>query len=333
MIGGSALSLEVPVAAMPSGRARIAASVFLPVAVGNAPIVLFAFPGGGYSRGYFDLHFPQFTGYSQASHHQANGVVLVAMDHLGVGQSSTDGNEWIRIEDIADANQAAVDEILRRLRAGTLLAGLPPITPGLLVCSGQSMGGGVSIIMQARHRAFDAIMPLGYSAIHTSLPQRDPQMRDLAKTVFAAFSRDTPNELLSVPATSAEVPDFLYPFFFEDVPPQIVEADVAGGYPLRRDPPFWGSATLPRCVVGMMARGYVAREAAAIDVPVFLGFGERDVSDDPAREPAAFPAAPQVELCVVPNMAHMHNFASTRAHLWDASVRWMQFLRSRSAPG
>ena len=69
----------------PGGRGRIAATVFLPEPMPAAPTVMFALPGGGYSRGYFDLHFPGHDGYSQAEHHVARGAVFVAMDHLGVG--------------------------------------------------------------------------------------------------------------------------------------------------------------------------------------------------------------------------------------------------------
>src|SRR2546427_469009 len=48
---------------------------------------------------------------------------------------------------------------------------LPPL-PGLVrIGIGQSMGGCLTVVMQGRHATFDAIAPLGYSAIHTVLPQ------------------------------------------------------------------------------------------------------------------------------------------------------------------
>ena len=112
-----------------------------------------------------------------------------------------------------------------------------------------------------------------------------------------------------------------------------MDADLAGGYPLREHPPEWGSATVPRCVVGMMGPGYVAAEAALVDVPVFLGFGERDVSEDPTREPAMFPKARDVTVYVVPRMAHMHNFASTRRRLWERSLGWMANVRAVADSG
>jgi pimeloyl-ACP methyl ester carboxylesterase len=320
------VSIPVDVSMAPGGRGRIAATVFLPEPMPAAPTVMFALPGGGYSRGYFDLHFPGHDGYSQAAHHVARGVVFVAMDHLGVGASSIDANDVLTIEHIAAANDQAVREILARLRAGTIVAGGARIEPGLVVGTGQSMGGGVTIIMQGRHRTYDAIMPLGYSPVHTSLPQRRPEMREAIKAVFAGFSRRTAPQDLSVPHSSEQIPDFLYPFHFEDVPADIVEADLAGGYPLRQSPPSWGSATVPRCVVAMMSPGYVAEEAASIDVPVFIGFGERDVSEAPHREPTMFPRATDITVFVAPRMAHMHNFASTRRLLWERSLDWVDAM-------
>jgi pimeloyl-ACP methyl ester carboxylesterase len=319
--------VRVSVSKAAGSPASVVATVFIPEQLGPAPTVMFALPGGGYSRGYFDLHFVSHSGYSQAEHHMARGIVFVAMDHLGVGESSTESNDDLVIEDIAAANDQAVREIVRRLREGSLVDGVPAIEPGFVVGTGQSMGGGVTIIMQGRHRTYDAIAPLGYSAVHTSLPQRTRELREAGKTVFARFSRKTLPKDLSIAHSSSLVPDFLFPFHWEDVPKEILRADMEGGYPLRQSPPPWGSRTLPRCVVGMMSAGYVAEEAASIDVPVFLGFGERDVSEDPCREPAMFPGARDVGVFVVPRMAHMHNFASTRRLLWERTLDWIDCVR------
>ena len=68
----------------------------------------------------------------------------------------------------------------------------------------------------------------------------------------------------------------------------------------------------------MMTPGSVAAEAAAIDVPVLIGCGERDVVPDPWAEPTAYRASSRVSVVVVPRMAHMHNFARTREQLWRA---------------
>jgi hypothetical protein len=43
---------------------------------------------------------------------------------------------------------------------------------------------------------------------------------------------------------------------------------------------------------------------------------------DMHAEPGAFPASRDVSLFIAPTMAHMHNFASTRALLWDRIADW-----------
>jgi pimeloyl-ACP methyl ester carboxylesterase len=298
---------------------RIALTAHLPDTGAPSGCVIFASPGGGYSRGYYDLSFPGREGYSQAAHHTAQGHIVVAYDHLGVGDSRVDELASISIQDIADANHAAVAEVQALIREGRLSPDLPALPDAFHVGIGQSMGGGVTTIMQGRHRTFDAIGVLGYSAIHTTLPQRTEADREAQ----LQLSLETDPAKLSVDAFTATVPDFLYPFHWEDVPADIVETDLGGGYPARRTAPPFGSLTIPNCVVGMMAPGFVREEAAAVETPVFLGFGERDVSVDPHAEPAAFRAANDITLLVVPRMAHMHNFAGTRRHLWDRLGAWI----------
>lgn len=323
-------TIELRIPAGAEGRRRIAMTAYLPAAEPSGAII-FAAPGGGYGRCYFDLHFSGRAGYSQAEHHVARGHVLIAYDHLGVGDSDLDGLGTMTIEEIADANHDAVAEVRRRLAAGELVDGLPSLPDACCIGIGQSMGGGVSIIMQGRRRSFDAIGVLGYSAIHTVLPQRSAEAEEQAKAQYR-FSRDTKAADLSVAAASAGVPDFVYPFHWEDVPADILEADMAGGYPIRHSVPDFGSGTIPPCVVAMMAPGYVREEAASIEVPVFLGFGERDTSPDVRAEPAAFQKAGDISLFVVPRMAHMHNFAGTRALLWDRLSDWAGMVARAQRP-
>lgn len=103
-----------------SGR-EIAATVHFPDEVAPSPVVVFASPGGGYGRRYFDLRIAGAEDYSQARRHTDEGIVFVAYDHLGVGDSSPGAIDQLTIEDIADANHAGVMEILARLRAGDVL--------------------------------------------------------------------------------------------------------------------------------------------------------------------------------------------------------------------
>jgi alpha-beta hydrolase superfamily lysophospholipase len=280
------------------GALHTAVSVFVPEPRRrlSPPLVVFAFPGGGYSRGYFHIEWPGLEGYSQAEHHTAAGFVFVACDHLGVGTSSLPDPASLTFETVPAANRAAVDAIMARLEAGTLVDGLEPLRSAVRIGMGQSMGGCFLVLQQARYRSFDAIGVLGYSAIHTVLP-RDP----------AGSGGDA----------------FRYGFHMPDVPEELVQADLGRGFPQRRGaPPPWGSGTVPGCATSMLEPGCIARDAAAIDVPVFIGVGERDVCPDPHAEPGAYRAARDVTLYVQPRAAHMHGFAGTRALLWDRLANW-----------
>ena len=118
---------------------HIVATVFLPPPdrLAQRQAVVFAMPGGGYSRGYYDMRFPGHSGYSQAEHHVAWGLVFVSIDHLGVGDSTPEVCEELRIEDIAAANDAAVHKISGMLRQGDAVSGYPPVDVGPCIGMGQ----------------------------------------------------------------------------------------------------------------------------------------------------------------------------------------------------
>jgi pimeloyl-ACP methyl ester carboxylesterase len=96
------------------------------------------------------------------------------------------------------------------------------------------------------------------------------------------------------------------------VPKEVIAADDAAGVAVPREL-AWRS----------LSPNAVTTEASTIDVPVFVGLGERDVSPDPEGEPALFPASPSVTLYVLPGSAHCHNFATTRHKLWDRLASWV----------
>jgi len=281
------LRIDVTAAAGASTPLANAATAYLPE---HPPsLVVVAYPGGGYSRRYFDLPEP---GYSQAHHHVARGVALVACDHLGVGDSDLPA-EPVSWEGIAAAGHATALGAVAELG----LEGVPAV--GI----GQSYGGLLLTIQQAEHGTFGAVAVLGWSGLHTVLPEAPPDYRG----PYAPF----------------------YGFHFDDVPAALVEADL-DGYPTRppgKVPP-WGASTMPGgpAAVGHhpdpLGPGAVAHHAARIDVPIFIGNGERDVCPDPWREPVAYRASNDVTVFTVPRMAHMHNFASTRSLLWDRVLGW-----------
>ena len=327
------LRIDVSSAVPLAGPLSMAASVYLPDAakIAPRPVVMFASPGGGYSRGYFDLRFAGRSGYSQAEYHAAQGTIFVAYDHLGVGDSTTEHNHTLTVEMIADANHAMVTEILARLAKGGVQPGFPAVVKPFVIGIGQSMGAGVTVVMQGRHRTFDAVGILGVSAIHTQLPQATLEAARRSRVNFM-FTRATPNNRLSIAGTAANIADFKYPFHWEDVPRDVLDADISGGYPIRKTAPYFGSATIPVCAVAMNSPGYFTPEASMIEVPVFIGVGERDVCPNPWAEPSAYWNSKDVSLYVVPRMAHMHNFASTRELLWRRLGHWSAIVSTDDRP-
>jgi pimeloyl-ACP methyl ester carboxylesterase len=318
------LEIDVTGTCSVDDRLTVTATVFLPPAqaLADGATVLFALPGGGYGRGYYDMHFAGHDDYSQAHHHVTRGLVLVALDHLGVGDSTPEVCGQLRVEDIAAANHAAVQQISNLLANGSAVPGYPPMRITRRIGVGQSMGGAVTIIMAARHDTYDAIAVLGFSAIHTVLPFPDATESTEVSDRVSGERRDADPAGQSVARAASLIPDFLYPFFWSDVPDDIVDTDVRGGYPLRTEAPPFGSRTLPNCAIAMLAPGYVADDAAGIRCPVFIGAGVRDTLPAPLQEPAAYENATDVTVFLCDYMAHMHNFASTRRWLWDRLAGW-----------
>ena len=293
-------------------------TVFVPDTAGTSPTVWFGYPGGGFGRRYYDIR--ALPGYSQAEHHTSAGDVFVACDHLAVGESTVPRDLLgLTYEHIAAANHATAVELIGQLRNGTLDASLPAMDIGPVVAMGQSMGGCLLTVQQANHRTFDAVAFLGWSGIYTNFPSPDggritypmpPRGTDLAPIA---------EQVLGVVAPSED--QYRFCFHFPDEEPALADADLGSYRPfsdvVRGDESSpWGSATTPPCAVTMMTEGAVAAEAAAIDVPVFVGCGERDTVPDPWAEPGAYPRSMYVTVSVTPRMAHMHNFARTRHELW-----------------
>jgi alpha-beta hydrolase superfamily lysophospholipase len=298
------IDLRIETGRLSSGRSwTLAATVHLP-ALGRheRPPVLVCLPGGGYSRRYFDL---QGQGYSEAEHHVTRGVVVIAIDHLRVGESDIPALDDASLAAAAEADHAVVQTILERLRSGRLVEGTEAINPAAVIGEGQSMGGHIGLLMQANHRSFDGLAMLGGSVTCTRLPAR------LSGHEICLLGQQALTQGAAVLADF----DWRFAFHWEDVPEHFADVDVAskgGGVPM----PYWGSATTPDAGDGLLP-GTFSREAARVDVPVLIGMGERDVCQDPLRELAAFISARDLAVFVTPRMAHMHNFAGTRELLWN----------------
>ena len=342
MYGPIEMQVDVTDAAGLDIDARTAATVFLPDAetLSDPPVVCFAFPGGGYCRRYYSFDMPDRAGRGEAGWHVARGWIFVACDHLGFGDSTVPDGNVLNYDNVAAGNRATVDAVMRRLESGSMLDGFPAVRDATKLGIGQSMGGCFTIVLQGQHRTFDGIASLGYSAIHTVVPSRPgtppavwpwiprgsdldhPQILNAAAVSAATGPTLTGNDSIGEAAAAGEHP-FAWAFHHDDVPPDIVAADMSASAGTAEEPlPPWRSATMPACGLYMVAPGTVALEAASITVPVLVAVGERDVVPDPWMEPKAFKSATDITVFVCPRMAHMHNFASTREVLWQRIHSW-----------
>ena len=282
---------------------------------GSPPKVVFCLAGGRCTTSYFDLEVRGHDGYSMARYLAARGCVVVALDHLGLGASSPLDDICIVTPRVAAAtHDHAVRDIAGRLRTGTLVAGLPAFEPRALVGLGHSMGGMVIAVEQAEHATFDAIVVLGHSGDGTWAALTDHERllmdepRDAREQAMVELARVRARGL--PPETARRAPPGS--FFNDDVP-----RAVKGAFGAQR------TELLYSCALSTMIPGHTDVEKAAIAVPVFLAFGDHDLTDDYEGNAARYPSSRDVTLFVLHNSAHCHNQATTRKELWDRVARWI----------
>lgn len=332
------LAVDVTVAAALGEPARVAVTVTLPDEVAREPVVCFAKPGGGYSRRYYteDLPGPRPGSGAQAAFHAARGWVFVSIDHLGVGDSTTDHDpDRLTFTPVVAANQATEQEVLGRLRAGTLADGFPPVADPLLLGIGQSMGGAFTVLQQGRFHCYEGIAVLGYGVLHTQPPAPPGETpvalpwipRDVSPSA-GIFTNGPALAETDADGAAGGLDAMAWGFHFDDVERAVVRRDL-DDFPNRHgDPPPWASTTVPSAAaIQCLAPGATATEAAGIRCPVLLAVGERDVVPDPRGEVRAYLSSPSVDLFVCPRMAHMHNFAGTRELLWRRLDTWAVWAR------
>ena len=294
-----------------------------PARISKSPVVWFAWPGGGYNRRYFDLQLPGRSGYSQAEFHVTHGSVFVACDHIGVGDSAVPQGAFSH-SDTARVNAAVARTVIAGLTDGSLMAELPKLANLFPVAMGQSYGGLLLTHLQAEYGVFQGVAMLGWSGICTQVKDTSGQKNvpPPAALEGEAVLRDGLNH------------PYRRSFHFDDVPDDIVAEDLLG-YPARIGVPVpaWGAQYMPGGPNFAPERGplgpdVVKDEAAAIDVPVFIGNGEIDTVPDPRTEPTAYPRSADITTMVLPRSSHMHNFAGTREMLWRRLEGWAAGIRN-----
>jgi pimeloyl-ACP methyl ester carboxylesterase len=79
-----------------------------------------------------------------------------------------------------------------------------------------------------------------------------------------------------------------------------------------------------------MLPGNVTPEAAQLDVPIFLGIGEKDMVGAPQEVPAAFSGSPAVTLHILPGAGHSHFLFPARTVLFDKLAVWAKTISKAS---
>ncbi len=292
------LRIEVSTAAG-IANAQLAASLHMPDTIprGCALELLVCLHGGGYRRRYWHANYPGFAGYSFAEHLTAKGYAVLAVDLLGMGESTRPELETVlsRLK-ISAANDQATRYVVAGLTDGTFARAGKVTVTGV----GHSIGGMMVITQQAGHRSFDRLAVLGWSNEPMMLGDADP-------ATMAAGIR--PGYLASPRVVMRAL------FYAPDVPLALIEADEADG------------SLTPACLGrDALQPGVVHQAAAEIACPVFVMHGAVDTSPRPHAEVGYFRASPDVTLMVLPETAHCHNFATLRHRLWDRLDSWISSL-------
>jgi pimeloyl-ACP methyl ester carboxylesterase len=287
---------------------------FVPERPADARAVLLCLAGGTYDKHYWHLDVSGHRGYSFGEHLADAGFVVIAVDHLGIGQSTDPiASGPLGLELLTKGDAEVARQVRERLRRSDLHDDLPTDLP--LVGIGHSMGACLTTMVQATTHPYDAVVLLGYGVQITNVYEDTADAADLEarirQTIEAAClltgAKPTDAHTFAPRAYLADL------FYAGEVPQEVIDADTAVQ-----------SRVPVRAAAEVTTPGFVANYAPQLDVPVFLAFGAAlDVSPNPHAEPINYIGSPDVTLHVVPNSGHCHNFASHRRLLWDRIATWV----------
>jgi pimeloyl-ACP methyl ester carboxylesterase len=306
------LRLDVS-AATPSALSQgqpqwLGARIIAPAKIDAASVapIMVCVHGGTYDKRYFDLTVPGRTGYSMAAYFAARGFIVVALDYLGVSDSSRPAGIDKADRHVFAATQDAAAHLIFGMAAkGELMAHLPPLARIRKVGLGHSMGAMLTITQQANHATYDQLVLIGYSVrgVENARTAPPPPLPAVMDEAFIKSYLPQQRKRLR-PA-----------FYAADVPADVIAADEAN------------AAFSPLGVSGQaQTAGVVLADAAKITVPVFFAVGEVDLSPTPHVETSYFTGSDDTSLFILKGSAHGQNTANTRAILWDRTLDWSSMV-------
>jgi pimeloyl-ACP methyl ester carboxylesterase len=299
----------------PEGCRYLGADVFWSRANLRAnPTMVFCFPGGGMSRGYYDIGVP---GYSMARHLAAQGFLTITMDHPGTGGSDVPTDPWtLTPEVVAEVDAAAVTSALEALASGEI-EGMPAVRPARVIGLGHSAGAMIVMHQQSRRSPYAAIALLGWAGHGL------PEHLDKNGLRLAHHPERLGDELVEAARmwNSDPLPETRtgsMAFLVANRPSDEV----------RRAMVDVNTRLLGIVGYATLIPGSAAPATAAITVPVFLGIGDRDIAQEPRRIPADFPSCGDMTVFVIPDTGHNHNVEPNRFVLWDRIAAWAGSMRA-----
>lgn len=276
----------------------VAATLHLPdtLAAGTPVDLLFCLHGGGYRRRYWHPSVGENDTFSLARFFTDRGKAVIAIDQLGMGDSSRPEPES-RLNRMMIAT--AADSVLRQALAGLADGRWASASAISVTGVGHSIGGMMIITQAAAFGGFDRVAVLGWANEPMILGDTDPAT--LAAGIPASGYLHTPAEPMRAL------------FYLPDVPMDVVLADEADRSPT------------PSCLGrDALTPGIVHAAAASITAPIFVLHSVVDTSPAPHKETTYFTGSHDVTLSVLEGAAHCQNFATTRREHWDRLDRWIE---------
>jgi len=308
--GRTFVELEVgaEIATLLGSGLRIRGEIRLP-ANRMPDILLVCLPGGGMNRNYFDLPTPEGEpGASFADAMTAKGFAVAMLDPLGIGESSVPVDPYDLTPEVqARALAEAVDALLQLLRKGAV-AGLPALPDICSVGVGHSYGAALSIGIQTYRRPYLGLALFGFGVAPMPRFERNSEQA-------------VPDAALPVEEGRARLSQSVRAIF----PKPYLDIEPTGGERakilLRANDRLLATTAYSTMLPFLFQAG-----AAAIDVPVLLAFGDRDLHGVPHDNVSHYPKSNDVSLLVLPETRHNHFTYTSRAKLFDRLAQWTQIL-------